>query len=60
MGKSRVAEDYVTIKLPRSLAEYIDLVIKSRYGYKSRAEFVRDAVREKLIRMGFFKEIKER
>ena len=58
MGKSRVAENYVTVKLPRDLAEYIDLVI-SRYGYKSRAEFIRDAVREKLIRMGFFKEVKK-
>lgn len=48
--------DYVTVKLPRELAEYIDIIIRSRrYGYRSRAEFVAEAVREKLRQLGFFK-----
>jgi len=48
-------KDYVTVKIPRELAEYIDKIVKSkRYGYRSRAEFVIEAVREKLREFGFF------
>jgi len=49
-------KDYVTVKLPRELAEYIDVVIKERkFGYRSRAEFVAEAVREKLRQLGYLK-----
>jgi metal-responsive CopG/Arc/MetJ family transcriptional regulator len=37
---------YVTIKLPKSLAEQIDDVLeRQNLGYTSRAELVKDAVR---------------
>jgi metal-responsive CopG/Arc/MetJ family transcriptional regulator len=42
-------EDYVTLKLPRALADEIDHVIESgTLGYRSRAELVSDAVRRRL------------
>ncbi len=37
-------EDYVIIKLPADLVREIDRFI-GRYGYRSRAELVKDAVR---------------
>ncbi len=39
--------DYVNIKIPKSLGEKIDHVLK-RGHYTSRAEFVKDAVRRRL------------
>lgn len=44
MGKE---ERYKIIKLPIELAEEIDL-IRERHGYRSRAEFVKEAVRRLL------------
>jgi len=40
-------ERYKIIKLPIELVEEIDL-IRERYGYRSRAEFVKEAVRRLL------------
>jgi len=49
-------ELYVSIKIRKELAEVIDEVIKDgKYGYRSRAEFVAEAVREKLRRLGYLK-----
>jgi hypothetical protein len=45
---------YVNAKLPVELACIIDEVIVGRYGYRSRAEFVKDAVRTKLRSMGLY------
>ena len=37
---------YVTVKLPKRLAEQIDAVLEEqKFGYASRAELVKDAVR---------------
>lgn len=45
--------DYVGVRLPKELMDLVDEVIKSRrYGYRSRAEFVAEAVRDKLARLG--------
>jgi len=42
-------EDYITLKLPRALADEIDHVIEAGIlGYRSRAELVSDAVRRRL------------
>jgi len=48
-----VSETYVTLKIPKELANTIDEIIKSRkaFGYKSRAEFVKEAIRTKLIEL---------
>ena len=43
---------YVNVKLPEELAKEIDkLVEKTVYGYRSRAEFIAEAVRERLIQV---------
>ena len=44
-----VPPKYVTVKVPIQLAEAIDEVIEQgKKGYKSRAEFVKEAVRLRL------------
>lgn len=43
---------YINIPLPVELANQIDNVIKiSQLGYKTKSEFVKEAVREKLIEL---------
>lgn len=50
------SKDYVTIKIRKELAEVIDEVIRDgKYGYRSRAEFVAEAVRDKLRQLGYLK-----
>lgn len=42
-------ENYVTLKIPRALADEIDQIIESRIlGYRSRAEMVNDAIRRRI------------
>ncbi|MEM1983319.1 MAG: ribbon-helix-helix domain-containing protein [Zestosphaera sp.] len=49
-------DDYVGVRLPKELMDLVDEVIRSRkWGYRSRAEFVAEAVREKLARLGVIK-----
>jgi len=46
---------YKGIAIPEELVEYIDEVIKSgKFGYRSRSEFVIDAVRRRLEELGFY------
>ncbi len=42
-------DDYVTLKIPKALADEIDHVIESgTLGYRSRAELASDAIRRRL------------
>ncbi len=42
-------EDYATIRLPRSLIDPVDDLVRKRLlGFRSRAEFVADAIRRRL------------
>jgi metal-responsive CopG/Arc/MetJ family transcriptional regulator len=42
-------EDYVTLKIPKALADEIDRLIESgMLGYRSRAELASDAIRRRL------------
>ncbi len=44
---------YTNIPLPDDLANQIDNVIKTAgLGYKTKSEFIKEAVREKLIELG--------
>ena len=46
---------YTNIPLPDELAEQIDRLIKTaNLGYKTKSEFIKEAVREKLIRLDEF------
>jgi len=39
-------DDYVTVRIPRKLADEIDEIIRSgTLGYKTRAEVVKEAIR---------------
>lgn len=43
---------YVNVKIPIELADEIDkIVARKLLGYRSRAEFVTEAIRSKLIQM---------
>jgi metal-responsive CopG/Arc/MetJ family transcriptional regulator len=49
MTKNANNEDYVTLKIPRALADEIDQLIESKtLGYRSRAEFVSEAIRRRM------------
>jgi metal-responsive CopG/Arc/MetJ family transcriptional regulator len=50
MNKNNASnEDYVTLKIPRALANEIDHIIESgTLGYRSRAELASDAIRRRL------------
>jgi len=48
-----MVEKYVSVSIPKSLIDKIDEVIESNeFGYSSRAEFMKEAVREKLKQLG--------
>ncbi len=41
--------DYVTLKIPKALADEIDQIIESgTLGYRTRAEMVNDAIRRRI------------
>ena len=45
-------KSYVNVKLPIELADEVDKIIeKKQLGYRSRGEFVAEAVRDKLIQI---------
>ena len=42
---------YVTVSIPDDLAKEVDKAVsKSKLGYASRAEFIMEAVRERLLK----------
>ena len=42
-------DEYTTVRLPKELMEEVDKILKRGVmGYKSRAEFIKEAMREKL------------
>lgn len=48
MGESK-KKGHITVKIPTELIEEIDTLIKSqRFGFRSRGEFVKEAVRKLL------------
>ena len=41
-----MTSDYMSVSIPKSIIERIDKVVESKgLGYKSRPEFIKDAVR---------------
>ena len=46
---SEVEDEYTTVRLPKVLMQEIDSILRQGLmGYKSRAEFIKEAIREKL------------
>ena len=49
MPRTRTKTQYVTVRIPKELANEIDEVLQSRtHGYRSRAEIVNESVRLRL------------
>ena len=47
--ESNKSDGYTTVRLPNELMEEIDQIIKHRIrGYRSRSEFIKEAVRKSL------------
>ena len=42
-------EKYITISLPESIGNKLDKIIEAKIGYTSRAEIVKEAVRDKIL-----------
>jgi len=48
----RLPKQYVNVKIPVELADEVDKILEKKLlGYRSRAEFVAEAVRDKLIQV---------
>ena len=47
-------EDYVGVRLPKKLTDEVDALVAQGYlGFRSRAEFIADAIRRRLEDLGF-------
>ena len=54
-------EDYVGVRLPKKLTDEVDaLVAQGHLGFRSRAEFIADAIRRRLEDLGFVGVAKKR
>jgi len=51
--KAKTEAEYVFVKIPKSLLVEVDKII-GKYGYRSRMEFVKDAIRSLLREYGAF------
>jgi len=52
--KMKSEDDYVTVRIPRQLADEIDEIIRSgKLGYRSRAEIVNEALRLRIELLRF-------
>jgi metal-responsive CopG/Arc/MetJ family transcriptional regulator len=52
MRRVHLPKRYVNVKIPIELADEVDKVLEKKLlGYRSRAEFVAEAVRDKLIQI---------
>jgi metal-responsive CopG/Arc/MetJ family transcriptional regulator len=52
MTRVHLPKRYVNVKLPVELADEVDKILdKKIWGYRSRGEFVAEAVRDKLIQV---------
>ena len=50
MTRIHLPKQYVNVKIPIELADEVDKILEKKLlGYRSRAEFVAEAVRDKLI-----------
>jgi len=48
----KVPKQYVNVKIPIELADEIDKILEKKLlGYRSRAEFVAEAIRDKLVQV---------
>lgn len=48
-----MSEDYATISLPKSFVRKIDEVVENKeFGYSSRAELIKEAIRKLLLEYG--------
>lgn len=59
-NKNMTRDDYTTLKIPSGIIKNIDKIVNDKkYGYSSRAEFVKEAVRKHIYFINSQKLIKE-
>jgi len=50
--KGEETSRYVSVKIPKELMDEVDRIVSAgTLGYRSRMEFIKDAVRDKLLRL---------
>ena len=54
-----MSNDYVTVKIPKELAEAIDKIVGS-YGFRSRSEVIKEALRDLLRRYGVYPSLEDK
>jgi len=55
---AKAEAEYVFVKIPKSLLDEVDKAV-GKHGYRSRTEFVKDAIRSLLREYGMYKSEKE-
>lgn len=49
-----MSKKFASVSLPKELIDKIDLIIKNgRFGYESRPEFIKEAIRKRLSELGY-------
>ena len=51
---AKTEAEYAPVKIPKSLLDEVDKAV-GKFGYRSRAEFVKDAIRSLLREYGMYK-----
>ena len=56
---AKTGAEYVFVKIPKSLLDEVDKAV-GKHGYRSRTEFVKDAIRSLLREYGMYKSTSEK
>jgi len=56
---AKTEAEYVFVKIPKSLLDEVDKAV-GKHGYRSRTEFVKDAIRSLLREYGMYKSTSEK
>jgi len=55
---AKTEAEYAPVKIPKSLLEEVDKAV-GKFGYRSRTEFVKDAIRNLLREYGMYRSERE-
>ena len=56
---SEKEQEYSTVKVPKDLVDEIDRMM-DKHGFRSRSEFVKEAIRNLLLEYGAYKPLRKR
>mgnify|MGYP000450984473 CR=1 FL=1 len=51
-SRKEEGSSYISVKIPKELMDEVDRIVSAgTLGYRSRIEFIKDAVRDKILRL---------